>query len=69
MKKYQTFYPRLVALILDSILLLPLTIVDDWIKDAKPQTGIQILTVAIGFAGTFSSLQCTLSMVKPSEKC
>lgn len=32
MEKYQTLYPRALALILDSVLLLPLGILDEWMR-------------------------------------
>ena len=35
MEKYQTFFPRLVALLIDSFIMLPIGILDDWFRQAE----------------------------------
>lgn len=35
MEKYKTFFPRLVALLIDSFIMLPLAILDDWFRQAE----------------------------------
>ncbi len=35
MEKYKTFFPRLVALLIDSFIMLPLAILDDWFHQAE----------------------------------
>lgn len=35
MEKYKTFFPRLVALLIDSFIMLPLAIFDDWFRRAE----------------------------------
>jgi uncharacterized RDD family membrane protein YckC len=42
MEKYQTIVPRICAILLDGILLLPLVIVDDWVKTLPLQSEILI---------------------------
>lgn len=53
MEKYQTLYPRAVALLLDSVLLLPIGILDEWVKSlALPREIFYILIFGINMAGT-----------------
>src|SRR5215204_61449 len=35
MEKYQTFFPRFVALLIDSFIMLPIGISDDWFRQAE----------------------------------
>lgn len=35
MEKYKTFFPRFVALLIDSFIMLPLAILDDWFRRAE----------------------------------
>ena len=35
MEKYQTFFPRLVALMIDTFIMLPIGIFDDWFRQAE----------------------------------
>jgi uncharacterized RDD family membrane protein YckC len=35
MEKYQTFFPRFVALLIDGFIMLPLAILDDWFRQAE----------------------------------
>lgn len=35
MEKYKTFFPRLLALLIDSFIMLPLAIFDDWFRRAE----------------------------------
>jgi uncharacterized RDD family membrane protein YckC len=35
MEKYKTFFPRLVALLIDSYIMLPIAILDDWFRQAE----------------------------------
>ena len=35
MDKYKTFFPRLVALLIDSFIMLPIAILDDWFRQAE----------------------------------
>ncbi|MEP6902967.1 MAG: RDD family protein [Actinomycetota bacterium] len=35
MEKYKTFAPRLVALLIDSFIMLPIAILDDWFRQAE----------------------------------
>lgn len=35
MEKYKTFFPRFVALVIDSFIMLPLAILDDWFRRAE----------------------------------
>lgn len=35
MEKYRTFFPRLVALLIDSFIMLPIAIFDDWFRRAE----------------------------------
>jgi uncharacterized RDD family membrane protein YckC len=35
MEKYQTFFPRLVALLIDSFIMLPLGIMNEWFRQAE----------------------------------
>lgn len=35
MEKYKTFFPRLVALLIDSFIMLPIAIFDDWFRRAE----------------------------------
>lgn len=35
MEKYKTFFPRFVALLIDSFIMLPLAILDDWFRQAE----------------------------------
>ena len=35
MEKYRTFLPRLVALLIDSFIMLPLSVLDDWFRQAE----------------------------------
>jgi uncharacterized RDD family membrane protein YckC len=35
MERYKTFFPRLVALLIDSFIMLPLAIMDDWFRRAE----------------------------------
>lgn len=54
MEKYQTLLPRFWALMLDGILLLPLEIVDETVRDASILAPVKIaLIVFISLAGTF----------------
>ena len=54
MNKYNTLYARFFALILDSILLLPLGILSDWNKDfADAPVKFQIVKIFIYLAGFF----------------
>jgi uncharacterized RDD family membrane protein YckC len=35
MEKYRTFFPRLVALLIDGFIMLPIAILDDWFRKAE----------------------------------
>jgi uncharacterized RDD family membrane protein YckC len=54
MSKYQTFFPRLGALILDAVLLLPLSVLADWIAGTEMDAGVKsAVSISIDFANIF----------------
>lgn len=54
MNKYQTFFPRLGALLLDAVLLLPLAVLADWLAGTElSESSKAAAAIAINFVNIF----------------